>query len=348
LRLCGGCFEVEKKQNEVSALEKETLQPSFWQDKERAQKVLTQLNHLKSTVETWAKLKKKEEELSGLLALMEEEDPHLIEDILKDSRLLKIELENLELTTLLNGPYDRNPAIFSIHSGAGGVEACDWTGMLLRMYLRWTEKKGFKTEIVDMLPGQEAGIKSVTLIASGDYAYGYLKGEKGVHRLVRISPFDANKRRHTSFASVDVIPEVEDVEIEIKDEDLKVETFRSSGPGGQHMQKTSSAVRITHIPTNINASCESERSQFRNKEKAMKVLKSRLFELAQKKKEEEIKKLRGEKEQIAWGSQIRSYVLEPYQMIKDLRTDIQTGNVHAILDGDLDMFIEGYLRNKKV
>jgi len=328
-------------------LEKEVSQPSFWQNKERAQKILTQLNQLKSTVESWTKLKKKEEELCGLLSLMEEEDPRLLKDISRDARTLKTEIDNLELATVLSGSYDRHNAIFSVHSGAGGVEACDWASMLLRMYLRWMEKRGFKTEIVDVVAGQEAGIKNVTLIVSGDYAYGYLKGEAGVHRLVRISPFDANKRRHTSFASVDAIPEVEDVEIEVRDEDLRIDTFRSSGPGGQHMQKTSSAVRITHIPTNITASCESERSQSRNKEKAMKVLRARLFELEQKKKKEEIQKIRGNLERIAWGSQIRSYVLEPYQMIKDLRTNIETSNIQAVLDGDLDMFIEGYLKKNQ-
>lgn len=345
-RIYGGCFEIEKKQNEIARLEKEVLQSSFWQDKERAQKIITELNQLKSIFESWTKLKEKEEELCGFLDLMEEEDSHLLEGILKDFNILKQDIDNLELATVLSGPYDRHNAIFSIHSGAGGVEACDWADMLLRMYLRWMEKRDFKPEIVDVLPGQEAGIKNVTLIVTGDYAYGYLKGETGVHRLVRISPFDANKRRHTSFASVDVIPEIEDVKVEIKDEDLKIETFRSSGPGGQHMQKTSSAVRITHVPTGITTSCESDRSQFRNKEKAMKVLKARLFELEQKKKKEQIQKLRGEREQISWGNQIRSYVLEPYQMIKDLRTNIQTGNVSQVLDGDLDMFIEGYLKRR--
>jgi len=284
--------------------------------------------------------------LSDLLDLMEKEDPQLLSEISLDNESLKKDIEKLEIATLLDGPYDSNNAILYVHSGAGGVEACDWTGMLVRMYARWMEKKGFKVEAVDVLPGHEAGIKSATFLVTGDFAYGYLKGESGVHRLVRISPFDANKRRHTSFASVDVIPEVEDVDIEIKEDDLRIDAFISSGPGGQHMQKTSSAVRITHIPTNIVATCQSERSQFKNKEKAMKVLRARLFELELKKKEEEMQKIRGIKEQISWGSQIRSYVLEPYQLIKDLRTDIETSNVQAVLDGEIDMFIEGFLKNK--
>ena len=284
--------------------------------------------------------------MSDLLDLMEKEDPQLLSEISLDNESLKKDIEKLEIATLLDGPYDSNNAILYVHSGAGGVEACDWTGMLVRMYARWMEKKGFKVEAVDVLPGHEAGIKSATFLVTGDFAYGYLKGESGVHRLVRISPFDANKRRHTSFASVDVIPEVEDVDIEIKEDDLRIDAFISSGPGGQHMQKTSSAVRITHIPTNIVATCQSERSQFKNKEKAMKVLRARLFELELKKKEEEMQKIRGIKEQISWGSQIRSYVLEPYQLIKDLRTDIETSNVQAVLDGEIDMFIEGFLKNK--
>lgn len=299
---------------------------------------------MKSTVEAWITLKRKEEEIEGLLDMMEEEDPGLLSDISVDLSNLKRDIENLKLTTVLNGPYDRRNAIFSVHAGAGGVEACDWTGMLLRMYLRWMERKKFNAQLVDVLPGQEAGIKNATVIVNGDYAYGYLKAEAGVHRLVRISPFDANKRRHTSFASVDVIPEIEDAQVHIDEGDLKIDTFRSSGPGGQHMQKTSSAVRITHIPTGITVTCESDRSQFKNKERALTVLRSRLFRLQQQKKEEEIKKIRGEKVDIAWGSQIRSYVLEPYQLVKDLRTGIETSDVKSVLDGDIDIFIEGYLR----
>jgi len=342
----GGIFEIEKKQAGVSLLEKESAQPSFWQDKDRAQKTISELNNLKSTVDSWTSLKRRAEEVTGLLGMMEDEDPHLLDDITRDLQDLQKGVESFKLLTVLSGPYDKHNAIFSVHPGAGGVEACDWADMLLRMYMRWMEKKDLKVQVVDILPGGEAGIKNATLIINGDYAYGYLKAESGVHRLVRISPFDANKRRHTSFASVDVIPEIEDAEVQVEDKDLKIETFRSSGPGGQHMQKTSSAVRITHIPTGIVVSCENDRSQFKNKESAMKVLRSRLFIVERQKQEDEIEKIRGVKEDIAWGSQIRSYVLEPYQMVKDLRTDIETSNVNAVLDGDLDMFIEGFLRSR--
>lgn len=305
------------------------------------------MNQLKLTVDSWERLKKKEKEAGELLGLAEKEDSEILQGISADVKKIESELRDLETKSLFNGPYDRHNIVFSVHSGAGGVEACDWAGMLMRMYTRWMEKKGFKSEVVHILPGQEAGIKSATLIISGDCAYGYLKSEKGVHRLVRISPFDANKRRHTSFASVDVIPEVEGAEVQINEADLKIDAFRSSGPGGQHMQKTSSAVRVTHIPTGVIATCESGRSQLKNKESALKVLRARLFEIEQEKKEEEMKKIRGENKEIAWGSQIRSYVLEPYQLIKDLRTGIETSNVKGVLDGEIDIFIEGHLRTIK-
>jgi len=257
-------------------------------------------------------------------------------------------IEDIELRHLLSGEMDRNNAIVSIHPGAGGTESQDWAAMLQRMYFRWAERHGFKIDIIDILPGEEAGIKSITFTVKGRYAYGYLKGEAGVHRLVRISPFDANKRRHTSFAAVLVYPEIEeDIEVDIKDEDLRIDTFRASGAGGQHVNKVSSAVRITHIPTGIVISCQSERSQHRNKEMALKILRARLYDLQLKEQERRLEGIVGDKKEISWGNQIRSYVLQPYRLVKDNRTGIEVGNVDSVLDGDIDIFIDSYLRSKR-
>ncbi len=282
-----------------------------------------------------------------MINLVEDSDIKSQEEIKRDLEKLSRELEDLEFRHLLGGEHDSGNAILSINAGAGGTESCDWTSMLLRMFIRWAEEKKFSVQALDILDGEEAGIKNVTILVKGDFAYGYLKSEQGVHRLVRISPFDANKRRHTSFASVDVIPEIEDnIEIKIEDKDLRIDTYRSSGAGGQHVNVTDSAVRITHIPTGIVVSCQNERSQHQNKAVAMKVLRSRLYELEMKKKEEELAKLSGQKQEIAWGSQIRSYVLHPYLMVKDHRTGFETGNAQAVLDGRLDGFMEAYLKWK--
>jgi peptide chain release factor 2 len=271
-----------------------------------------------------------------------------LDDARKGVDSLKHELDDMELRSILSGDQDRSNAIVTIHPGAGGTESQDWAQILMRMYTKWAEQQGFQVKLVDLLPGDEAGIKSATLTVAGEYAYGYMKGEAGVHRLVRISPFDANKRRHTSFAAILVYPEVsEDVEVEVRDDDLKIDTFRASGAGGQHVNKTSSAVRITHMPTGIVVSCQNERSQHKNKAMAMKILRSHLYTLKKKEQDEKMEEFIGEKKDIAWGSQIRSYTLQPYQLIKDHRTGVETGNVNAVLDGGLDEFVKGYLLMKK-
>lgn len=281
----------------------------------------------------------------SLAILNEDEGEIFFEDIKREADDLRKKLEDIELKLLLSGDVDKNNAIVMIHPGAGGTESQDWAQMLMRMYLRWAEMHGYKTEIVDLQIGDEAGIKGVTFTVEGHYAYGYLKAEAGIHRLVRISPFDANKRRHTSFSAVLVYPEIEDdVKIEIRDEDLKIDTFRASGAGGQHVNKVSSAVRITHIPTGIIVSCQSERSQHRNREVAMKILKSRLYDISIKEREQKLEDIVGDKKEISWGNQIRSYVLQPYRLVKDHRTNIEVGNVDAVLDGNIDVFIEEYLK----
>lgn len=308
---------------------------------------MRQLSGLKETVGTWRSLEKRVDDLLEIAELaIEENDPAVADDIRKEMVQLASQLEDLKTRLLLNGEHDRRDAILSIHAGAGGTEAQDWAEMLLRMYTRWAERRGYQTEILDISPGDEAGIKSVTVEIKGEYAYGYLKSEHGVHRLVRISPFDADRARHTSFALVEVLPEVEqEIDIKIDPADLKIETFRSSGPGGQHMQKTSSAVRITHIPSGIVVSCQSERSQYQNKENALKVLYARLFQLEQAKREAERAKLKGARIEAGWGNQIRSYVLHPYKMVKDHRTGYETSNAASVLDGELDEFITVYLHH---
>lgn len=309
---------------------------------------MQKLNGLKDKAEKFTKLERKYEDVETLIEMAEESGgDELAEEIKEEAAGLKGMLEKARLDTLLSGKYDRNNAIVSLHAGAGGTEAQDWVQMLLRMYTRWAEDAGYKVSTLDILPGDEAGIKSVTIMVEGLNAYGYLRSEKGVHRLVRISPFDAANRRHTSFASVDVMPEIDDdTEIEIRPEDLKVDTYRASGAGGQYVNKTESAVRITHIPTGIIVSCQTERSQQSNRNTAMKLLKARLFDLHEEEQQKEIDKLRGVQREIAWGSQIRSYVFHPYSMVKDHRTNVEVGNVQAVMDGKIDEFINAYLKSQ--
>ncbi len=333
-------------ESEIKELDKETAKPDFWDDLENSQKVLQVLKNKKSSLEKFNRLVSKYEDIEAVIELSgEDDDDGLAREALDTERELADELEKMRLETLLSGEYDNNNAILSLHSGAGGTEAQDWVQMLYRMYLRWAEKKGYKTETLDYLEGDEAGIKSVTFLVSGEKAYGYLKCEKGVHRLVRISPFDASGRRHTSFASLDVMPELpDDTVIDINPDDLKVDTYRSSGAGGQHINKTESAIRITHIPTGIVVSCQNERSQHKNRDTAMKMLYAKLLELKEKAHKEKISDLKGEQLDIGWGSQIRSYVFHPYSMVKDHRTLAETGNVTAVMDGEIDLFINEYLK----
>ncbi|MCS7459940.1 peptide chain release factor 2 [Paenibacillus doosanensis] len=341
-----GSLDLDLKLEQIANYEEKMAAPDFWDDNEQAQKLIGEMNAIKGSVDEFQALSSEYEDLEVMVELMQEdEDDSMAADIKQGISALVAKLESFELQLLLSQPYDKLNAILELHPGAGGTESQDWAEMLLRMYRRWAEKRDFKVEVLDYLPGDEAGVKSVTLLIKGYNAYGYLKAEKGVHRLVRISPFDASGRRHTSFVSCDVMPEIDDdVEVEIRTEDLKVDTYRSSGAGGQHINTTDSAVRITHIPTGVVVSCQTERSQIKNRERAMKMLRSKLYE---KKIEEQMKQLaeiRGEVSDIAWGSQIRSYVFHPYSMVKDHRTSAETGNVGAVMDGDLDMFIDAYLR----
>lgn len=307
--------------------------------------MLKRRSAISRVVDNFESYEKRLLDISELCELLELEDDSAMEaEAMAEMKSLADDTDRLELAAMLSGEHDLNNAIVEIHPGAGGTESQDWAEMLMRMYMRWAERSGYKTEIVDYLPGDEAGVKSVTFIVSGEYAYGYLRAEIGVHRLVRISPFDSNKRRHTSFSSVSVMPELDDdIVLEILDDDLKIDTFRASGAGGQHVNVTDSAVRITHLPTGVVVSCQNERSQHKNKASAMKVLKGKLFALEEQKRQEKMDALGGEKKGIQWGSQIRSYVLQPYQMVKDLRTSVEVGDVHRVLDGDLDVFIRGYL-----
>lgn len=319
---------------------------SFWDDRERAQTVLQNLNSLKDRVRHYQDLTGRYEELQIYYDLgAEDGDATAAAEIRKGLSALDRSLAQLELEVLLQGPYDRNNAILSLHAGAGGTEAQDWVEMLLRMYSRWAEAQGYKTQILDLLYGEEAGVKSVTLLISGENAYGYLKTEKGVHRLVRISPFDSSGRRHTSFASLDVIPEVEEeAEVHIDPSELKIDTYRSSGAGGQHVNKTDSAVRITHLPTGLVVQCQNERSQIANRQAAMKILYARLSEMKRKEQEQAMAEIRGEHQEIAWGSQIRSYIFHPYSLVKDHRTNVEVGNIQAVMDGDLEPFISAALQ----
>lgn len=323
--------------------------PGFWDDQDSAQAVVKEISRLKRAVQEWEEVQKEYEDAEALLELVEEEpDEDLQRELEEAVSRLERAVERLELASLLSGEYDSSNAILSIHPGAGGTEAQDWAEMLLRMYTRWADSRGYEVEILDYLPGEEAGVKSVTMLIRGLNAYGYLKAEKGVHRLVRISPFDASGRRHTSFTSVDVIPEIDDdVDLEIKSEDLRIDTYRASGAGGQHVNKTESAVRITHIPTGIVVQCQSERSQHANREAAMKILRSRLLERQRQEQQARLEELKGEQGEIAWGNQIRSYVFCPYTMVKDHRTNLEIGNVQAVMDGMIDPFIEAYLKMKR-
>ena len=323
-------------------------EPTFWDDTEKAQKINQELNDVKISVDKYKALCKKFEDMQVLWErAMEEEDDSREAEVNSEMQAIRGALNELELEVLLSGPYDANNAILTLHAGAGGTEAQDWTQMLLRMYGRWAERHGFSVETADLLPGDEAGVKSATLFIKGHNAYGYLRSEKGIHRLVRISPFDAAARRHTSFSACDIMPEIDDaVEVDINMDDVRVDTYRASGAGGQHINKTSSAVRMTHIPTGVVVQCQNERSQIQNREQCMKMLRARLFELEQEKKEQELAALEGDQQKIEWGSQIRSYVFHPYNMVKDHRTSAETGNTQAVMDGDLDMFIEAFLRAK--
>ena len=322
--------------------------PDFWNDQEKAQAVINEANSLKDQVNEFHDLNETYENLEVAFELVKEEpDPELQADLQKELLEFTERMNQFELELLLNGPYDKNNAILELHPGAGGTESQDWCSMLLRMYTRWAEQKGFKVEVLDYLPGDEAGVKSVTLSIKGHNAYGYLKAEKGVHRLVRISPFDAAGRRHTSFVSCEVMPEIDDsIEIEIRSEDLRVDTYRASGAGGQHINKTSSAVRITHIPTGIVVASQAQRSQIQNRETAMNMLRAKLYQKQVEEQEKKLAEIRGEQKEIGWGSQIRSYVFHPYSMVKDHRTNTETGNVQAVMDGEIDPFIDAYLRSR--
>lgn len=332
----------------IANFEEKMAAPDFWDDNDKAQGVIAELNAIKSSVDQYEGLQQEYDDTAMMAELAEEEgDEELAADIGGSIENLLKKLEDFELQLLLSAPYDKMNAILELHPGAGGTESQDWGQMLLRMYTRWAEKHGFKVETLDYLPGDEAGIKSVTLLIKGYNAYGYLKAEKGVHRLVRISPFDSSGRRHTSFVSCDVVPEItDDVDIEVRTEDLKIDTYRASGAGGQHINTTDSAVRITHIPTGIVVTCQNERSQIKNRERAMTMLRSKLYERKLEEQQKELDEIRGEQSDIAWGSQIRSYVFHPYSMVKDHRTSVETGNVGAVMDGELDPFIDGYLRSQ--
>ncbi|MBL8102867.1 MAG: peptide chain release factor 2 [Anaerolineales bacterium] len=332
------------KEIQLSQLEKEIEHPDFWNDSTNAQKTMKAVSGLRSDVESWSALKQQIHDLTELARL---DDDALRGDLEGEIRKVEIDLEKRSFAAMLSGPYDHDDAILAIHAGAGGTDSQDWADMLQRMYLRWAEDHGFSAEILDSTPGEEAGIKSVTIAVGGRYAFGYLRSEKGVHRLVRLSPFDAAHRRHTSFALIEVLPQVsmDEADIEINPGDVKMDVFRSSGAGGQNVQKNATAVRLTHIPTGIVVTCQNERSQNQNREFAMRILRARLLEIRQAEREEERAVLRGEYTKAEWGSQIRSYVLHPYQMVKDHRTDFQSGNSQAVLDGDLDGFMEAYLKS---
>ena len=342
----GISLDLEGVKKQVAELEEESAKPDFWGDSENSTKVLQQLKNSKDKIERYEKLKEQLDDVELAIEIAEEEnDPSQTEEISGMLLSAQKSIETMNLETLLSGEYDKNNAIISLNAGAGGTEAQDWVEMLYRMYLRWAERRGYKTEVVDYLAGNEAGIKNVSVVITGENAYGYLKAEKGVHRLVRISPFDASGRRHTSFASLDVLPEIDDdVEVDINPEDLKIDTYRASGAGGQHINKTESAIRITHIPTGVVVSCQNERSQFKNRDTAMKMLKAKLLDIKEREHKEKISDLQGVQMDIGWGSQIRSYVLQPYTMVKDTRTNQEVAQADAVLDGYLDPFINAYLK----
>ena len=339
-------FNIEKKQERISQIEKEMEKQDFWDDVKKPQEILKEMKKLKSELEVIKNLQEKYEDLGVLIEMGdEEEDQSVVQEVAEELKDFKKEFEKVKISTLLSGEYDKYNAILKINAGAGGTESCDWASMLYRMFTRWAESKGYKTEVIDFLDGDEAGIKSITFQVAGENAYGYLKSEKGVHRLVRISPFNAAGKRQTSFASLDVMPDIEeDLDIEINDDDIRIDTYRSSGAGGQHINKTSSAIRITHIPTGIVVQCQNERSQLQNKDRAMKMLKSKLYVLKKQEEEEKRSGIRGEVKEIGWGNQIRSYVMQPYTMVKDHRTNEEVADVNKVLDGYLDPFINAYLK----
>lgn len=344
LRTSSAVFDVPTLETEIVTLEKQSSQTGFWDDSRSAQGVMRRIADLRDQVDSWRGLETRAGELADLSELASAEaDQELITDVERDVRKLIEEFSEKELALALSGPYDRRDAILAIHAGAGGTDSQDWAEMLFRMYLRWSDKRGYSTKVVDLMPGEEAGIKSATVEVHGVNAYGYLRGERGVHRLVRISPFDSSKARHTSFALAEVMPEVEsDTEIEIDSDDLRIDVFKASGHGGQSVQKNSTAVRITHIPSGIVVSCQNERSQGRNKDLAMKVLESRLLEVELERQADEKAKIKGEHISAGWGNQIRSYVLHPYKMVKDHRTDFETSDAEGVLDGDLDPLLRAY------
>ncbi|MCI5996416.1 MAG: peptide chain release factor 2 [Blautia sp.] len=339
-------LDLANKEKRIQELERKMEEPDFWDRPEESQEAMKTLKDLKDDIETYHALKEQFEEIETLIEMAKEEnDASLIPEIQETLDTFISTYENIRIKTLLSGEYDRDNAIVTLHAGAGGTESCDWAGMLYRMYSRWADKKGYSLEVLDYLDGEEAGIKSVTFQVNGENAYGYLKSEKGVHRLVRISPFNAAGKRQTSFVSCDVMPDIEeDLDIEIRDEDLRIDTYRSSGAGGQHINKTSSAIRITHLPTNIVVQCQNERSQFQNKDKAMQMLKAKLYLLKQQENAEKVSGIRGEIKEIGWGSQIRSYVMQPYTMVKDHRTGAESGNVDSVMDGNIDLFMNAYLK----
>lgn len=339
-------FEIAKKSDRIQEIEQTMDEPGFWDDAHRAQDLMKELKNLKDTIEEYKQLKVRYEDVQTLIQIgYEENDESLIPEIDEALNLFIKDFEELKLRTLLSDEYDKYDAIVTLHAGAGGTESCDWAGMLFRMYQKWADKKGFSIDVLDFLDGDEAGLKSVTFQVNGINAYGYLKSEHGVHRLVRISPFNAQGKRQTSFVSCDVMPDIEeDTGIEINDDDIRIDTYHSSGAGGQHVNKTSSAVRITHLPTGIVVQCQNERSQLQNKDKAMQMLKAKLYMLKQQENQEKKTGIRGEVKDIAWGNQIRSYILQPYTMVKDHRTDEEIGNAYAVLDGYIDPFINAYLK----
>ncbi|HIQ97923.1 MAG TPA: peptide chain release factor 2 [Candidatus Limivivens merdigallinarum] len=339
-------LDLVNKEQRVEELERRMEEPDFWDNPEKSQESMKTLKSLKDDIQTYHHLEELYEETELLIEMgYEENDPAVLPDIEENLNTFISEYEEIRMKTLLSGEYDKNNAIVTLHAGAGGTESCDWAGMLYRMYTRWADKKGFALEVLDYLDGEEAGVKSVTFQVNGENAYGYLKSEKGVHRLVRISPFNAAGKRQTSFVSCDVMPDIqEDLDVEVRDEDLRIDTYRSSGAGGQHINKTSSAIRITHIPTGIVVQCQNERSQFQNKDKAMQMLKAKLYLLKQQENAEKISGIRGEVKEIGWGNQIRSYVMQPYTMVKDHRTGAETGNVDNVMDGNIDLFINAYLK----
>ena len=344
----GGIFDLASKKKEIEELQKQTERLDFWNDHTKAETILSNLNVLKDEIKEIDFLEEEIKSIKEMIELLEmEDDSSLQQEVENNLQNLEKRIEQLNLIVLLSGPYDKNNCILDIHPGAGGTESCDWANMLYRMYLRWCEKKNYKVTVLDYQEGDEAGIKSVSILVKGLNAYGYLKNEKGVHRLVRLSPFDSNNRRHTSFASIEVTPEInEDIKIEIEEKDLKIDVYRSTGAGGQGVNTTDSAVRITHLPTKIVVTCQNERSQIQNKEQALKVLKNKLLLKKIEEQEKELNDIKGEQSNIEFGSQIRSYVMHPYSMVKDHRTNIETSNINKVLDGDLDLFIEGNLKKE--